>query len=121
MEGVVQESSLAHYMHLSQREASADVVNASILMASSSEKRPAQAQESRPAPPQVSTLPSLPYPLVLLSFCLLFNSHVTFVWTTGSRLCWLMRLPYGQGSMVWGTCDMLQAPCEARIIRAGPK
>ena len=54
----VQESSLAHYMHLSQREASADVVNASILLASSSEKRPAQAQAFRPPPPQVCCLSS---------------------------------------------------------------
>ena len=48
----MQESSLSHYMHLSQREASADVVNAAILMASSSEKRKAQAPESRSVPPQ---------------------------------------------------------------------
>ena len=54
----MQESSLAHYMHLSQREASADVVNASILMASSSEKLPAQAQGFRPPPPQVCLCPS---------------------------------------------------------------
>lgn len=63
----MQESSLAHYMHLSQREASADVVNASILMASSSEKRPAQAQGLRPPPPQVSLAPCVP---VKYCFCL---------------------------------------------------
>lgn len=45
---------LARYMQLSQREASADVVNASILTASSAEKRPTKSQDSRPPPPQVS-------------------------------------------------------------------
>lgn len=45
---------LARYMLLSQREASADVVNASILTASSAEKRPTKSQDSRPPPPQVS-------------------------------------------------------------------
>ena len=51
----VQEDSpdLARYMQLSQREASADVVNASILIASSAEKRPAKSQDPRPPPPQV--------------------------------------------------------------------
>ena len=51
----MQESSLSPYMHLSQREASADVVNASVLTASSAQTRPlkAQAQDTKTSLPQV--------------------------------------------------------------------
>ena len=53
----MQESSLSPYMHLSQREASADVVNASVLTASSAQTRPlkAQAQNTRSSLPQVKS------------------------------------------------------------------
>ena len=72
---------MAHYMHLSQREASADVVNASILLASSTEKRPAQAQASRPSPPQVCCLSS-PCPV---SVALSVSSLFSFAYSMGQE------------------------------------
>ena len=68
---------LARYMQLSQREASADVVNASILTANSAEKRPVKSQDPRPPPPQVSLpklsclLTPLCWQVCMLSICVL--------------------------------------------------
>ena len=66
----MQETSLSRYMHFSQRETSADVVNASILVAGSTEKRPVKSQDSSSSLPQVQIPPLLVYHILLLDWCL---------------------------------------------------